>query len=168
MSVRTCSWSRQWSRGRERNTTRAQEQIPSNLFTPRLRRSARPRSLEEEIRRVLPTFSFALMLVENVSNTVFSLAARAVYFYPSHYRGYPERGYPEHGLYSRSTGRPAAGLTRALFPRLNAEDCVLVGEALRIGSTDAIGARSTKSLCNYCQIRESGRCTSFDSRECLN
>jgi len=37
MSVRTVFSSRQWSRGRERNTTWAQEQTPSNLFT-----SARP------------------------------------------------------------------------------------------------------------------------------
>lgn len=37
MPVRTVFSSRQWSRGRERNTTWAQEQTPSNLFT-----SARP------------------------------------------------------------------------------------------------------------------------------
>lgn len=34
MPVRTVFSSRQWSRGRERNTTWAQEQTPSNLFTP--------------------------------------------------------------------------------------------------------------------------------------
>lgn len=46
MPVRTVFSSRQWSRGRERNTTWAQEQTPSNLFTsarPYREKSSRPR-----------------------------------------------------------------------------------------------------------------------------